>query len=154
MLLISFIIAAADQLIKFFIRTLPEGTVVFRIPYVAEITHYTNTGAAFSMLSGHVLFLMVISIVLLSAIVYLVLKLDLTFAGKMAFAALIGGGCGNMIDRVILGGVTDYIRLLFIRFPVFNLADIAITLSACFLSLLLLTNRLEVHPGEKHESDD
>lgn len=154
MLLISLVIALADQLIKVYIRTLPIGEAVVRIPYLIEITHYTNTGAAFSILSGHTRLLAVISLLLLSAVAFLVfVRLHLTCAGKIAFAALLGGGVGNLIDRLLLGGVTDYIRLLFVRFPVFNLADIAITASAFYLLILMLTDRLETHMGEKYGSD-
>lgn len=153
-LLVSFVIAAVDQLVKLYIRTLPMGAVVFRIPYVLEITHYTNTGAVFSMLSGHTLLLAAVSSALLCLITYMVFaRMHLSDAGKTAYAALLGGGIGNLIDRLLLGGVTDYIRLLFVRFPVFNLADIAITLSAFCLFFLTLTGKLEICTGEEHGSD-
>lgn len=153
-LLISIVLAAADQLIKQYIRLQPTGTVLFSIPYAADIVHCSNTGAAFSILSGHTLLLTVFSVVLLAAVTYLLFKrMRLSSAAKAGYAVLLGGGAGNLIDRVLYGCVTDYIRLTFIDFPVFNLADIAITLSAVLLAFLTLTDRLEPHSGEYHESD-
>ena len=75
----------------------------------------------------------------------------LTKAASLACMTLIGGGVGNLIDRILFGGVTDYIHLLFLDFPIFNLADIAITCSVFVLILLLMTNRLEESVGAPHE---
>ena len=69
----------------------------------------------------------------------------------LACLFLIGGGLGNLVDRILFGGVTDYIRLLFVRFPIFNFADVMITCSVFVLILLMMTNRLEESAGEKHE---
>ena len=66
---------------------------------------------------------------------------------------MIGGGVGNLIDRIAYAGVTDYIRLLLFDFPIFNLADMAITGSIAVLLILLLTGRLEETTGEKDGSD-
>ena len=52
---------------------------------------------------------------------------------RLAISGLIGGGLGNLIDRILFGGVTDYIRLSLIRFPIFNFADICITVSVAAL---------------------
>ena len=60
---------------------------------------------------------------------------------------------GNLIDRIAYAGVTDYIRLLLFDFPIFNLADMAITGSIAVLLILLLTGRLEETTGEKDGSD-
>ena len=57
---------------------------------------------------------------------------------RLAISGLIGGGMGNLVDRILFGGVTDYIRLSLIRFPIFNFADICITVSVAALMLLLL----------------
>ena len=137
-------VAAADQAVKAIIRQFPEGAVLLRLEPFLEITHGVNTGAAFSMLSGRTALLSVVSALLLAAVSVIIWRsMCLTRAGYLAFACLLGGGIGNLIDRMLLGGVTDYIRLLLFRFPVFNLADIAITMSIAVLMLLLLRGRLE-----------
>ena len=71
-----------------------------------------------------------------------------TRTARIALAFVIGGGAGNLIDRLAFGEVTDYVRLLFIRFPVFNLADVCITGGAVLLMLLALTGRLEGQASE------
>ena len=137
-------VAAADQAVKAIIRQFPEGAVLLRLEPFLEITHCVNTGAAFSMLSGRTALLSVVSALLLAAVSVIIWRsMCLTRAGYLAFACLLGGGIGNLIDRMLLGGVTDYIRLLLFRFPVFNLADIAITMSIAVLMLLLLRGRRE-----------
>ena len=106
------------------------------------------------MFSDHPVLLAVCSFLLICLMLYIAFCLmSLTKAGRLSIAVLLGGGVGNLIDRLAFGGVTDYIRVLFVRFPVFNLADIAITLSVAALILLLLTGKLE-NTGEKYGSDD
>ena len=118
-----------------------------RVPGVLEITHCVNTGAAFSMLTGRTVLLALLSVALLGAIfVFFMRCTRLRTSSAVALAALVGGGLGNLTDRVVFGGVTDYFRLLFIPFPVFNLADICITCSILFLILELLTGRLDPFP--------
>ena len=142
--LIPFIVAALDQWIKHMVRSLPYGQVFFRVPGLVELVPSVNTGAAFSLLKGNNALLILISIVLMTSAIACILKsMRLT---KPAFAAclfLLGGGLGNLIDRIVFGGVTDYVRVLFLDFPVFNLADICITCSVFVLIMLLLVNRLE-----------
>jgi len=142
-------VSSADQLIKCCIRRFPLNSVLFSIPYLFDITHCTNTGAAFSILSGHTRFLAAASvIVFLLLLVYLLRELHLTSSAKYALGALCGGGLGNLADRLLFSGVTDYIRLRFIRFPVFNLADVCITFSVLILVFELMTGRLDRHHGE------
>lgn len=143
-------VLAADQLIKRVIRGTPQGCVLLRIPGVLEITHFVNTGAAFSVLEGRTVLLAALSVLLLAAlIVFFMRSPDLNTGARLALGILAGGGLGNLADRVVFGGVTDYIRLLFIPFPVFNLADICITCSILYLIFGLLTGRLD--PFAKHE---
>ena len=79
---------------------------------------------------------------------YLMRSLSLNRSGKIALSLLIGGALGNMADRLIYREVTDYIRLSFIAFPVFNFADILITTSVLWLAYELLTGKLDRHSGE------
>lgn len=154
MMYISVPVAAADQLLKAYIRCQPQGTTLFVIPGIAAVTPSFNTGAAFSLLSGHTALLAVFSTLLLVGLcVYLSTALHLSRAAQISLCFLIGGGAGNLIDRIVYGGVTDYIRLLMMDFPIFNLADIAVTGSVAALLMLLFTGRLEKTTGEEHGSD-
>ena len=154
MLFLTAGIIALDQAIKSLIRLTPVGSTLFEVPGVFSLTHSINTGAAFSLFSGRPMLLAILSIGLLAAIIFYARKsLRLTKPARVALACMLGGGIGNQMDRVFLSGVTDYIRLLFIDFPVFNLADMAITLSVMLLLFLLLTDALEETTEEKHGSD-
>ena len=147
-------VIAADQAIKAVIRRQTPEQMIFEIPGVVAITPSFNTGAAFSLLSGSAVLLAAISAALLLALViYASRNMRLTQAAQAALCCLVGGGVGNLIDRIAYAGVTDYIRLLLFDFPVFNLADMAITGSIAVLLILLLTGRLEETTGEKDGSD-
>ena len=141
---LSLLMVAVDQAIKALIRQRPNGSVLFEIPHVASIVHRSNTGAAFSLFAGRTALITLVSVGLMALLLWLLLRaMRISQEGKLALALLVGGGLGNLIDRVLLGSVTDYIRLTFIDFPVFNFADILITVSIGFLLLLILTGRLE-----------
>lgn len=144
-------IAAADQAIKAVIRRQAQGQTIFEIPGIVAITPSFNTGAAFSLLSGQPVVLAVVSAALLVALCFYAEKrIRLSRAAETALCCLVGGGVGNLIDRVLYAGVTDYIRLLPIDFPVFNLADMVITGSIAVLLVLLLTGRETEKDGSDH----
>ena len=147
-------ITALDQATKACIRKMPLGVVFFELPGVFALTNSVNTGAAFSLFSKKTLLLAVVSAALLVFIYqYVCRNMNLTGIAWSALACLLGGGVGNLIDRVFFTGVTDFIELRFMSFPIFNLADIAITGSVAVLLLLLLTNTLEKTSEEEHGSD-
>lgn len=143
-------VLAADQMIKHAVRQTPLCSELLCLPGVLEITHCVNTGAAFSVLEGRALLLAALSVLLLAGlIVFFMRSPELNTGTHVALGVLAGGGLGNLADRIVFGGVTDYIRLLFLPFPVFNLADICITCSILYLVFSLLTGRLD--PFAKHE---
>lgn len=151
---LSALIALADQGIKMLVRTSERGETLLRLPGLLEITHDVNTGAAFSMLSGYTPLLAALSAALLLGIMLFIHRaMHLTAPARIALACLLGGGIGNLIDRILYGAVTDYIRILPFRFPIFNLADIAITVSVGALVVLLLMDKLEENTGEEHGSN-
>jgi len=151
---IAITIVLLDQLIKSYVRSCPQGEPFFEICGLFSLVHCTNTGAAFSLLTGRTMLLTLLSAALLSAIVaYASRQMNLSEAGWIALEGIVGGGVGNLLDRLIFSGVTDYIHLLFWDFPVFNLADAAITCSAAALMVLLVTDKLEAAVEGKHGSD-
>lgn len=152
--LIAIAVAVLDQMIKAYVRSFPLGESILEIPGILSFTHCVNTGAAFSMMAGYTAVIAVFSIGLLAGIgMYAVRNLHLTMPAWMAVACLAGGGIGNLLDRLLYSGVTDYIRLQFIDFPVFNLADIAITGSVSVLLILLASDTLEIPTEDEHGSD-
>ena len=141
---LTLLLAAADQLIKALVRRAPVGSALFELPGIVRVTHRSNTGAAFSLFSGKAALLALASAALMALVVWLFLRaMHPSRPAKLALAALLGGGIGNLVDRVLFGSVTDYIQTLFVDFPVFNFADICVTVSVGVLLLLLATGRLE-----------
>lgn len=150
MLISACAIALIDQFLKRLIEQYPVGQTVFLLDPLFDIIHTANHGAAFSMLSGKTLLLIGMTTLMLIALAAAILFYGrLSRASRWAMAVLLGGGIGNWLDRVTAGSVTDYIRLRFIRFPVFNFSDICITLAVLCLIALLLTDRFET-TGEEH----
>jgi signal peptidase II len=95
-----------------------------------------NTGAAFSLLSDSTLALAVVSL-LVSLVLFAWIQFRTPSGRWLALAAglLLGGAIGNGIDRWRLGWVVDFLELVPVRFPVFNIADVAI--NAAVLCLLI-----------------
>ena len=135
------LIVTADQLTKLLIIKLVPIYEKISINTVINITHHKNSGAAFSFLADaggwQRWFLILISI---SVIVIIILwlwqirykKQNLLITGLILVA---GGAIGNVIDRILLGHVTDFIQVLFgsWAFPTFNIADACISMGAALL---------------------
>lgn len=136
------ILVWSDQLTKILITDTLKGNDPFvMIPGVLELRYLENTGAAFSMFRDAKWFFVIVAICAIAVIAYLQLRMlpyrrfnpllyDLTF--------LSAGAAGNLIDRISLGYVRDFIYFSLIDFPVFNVADIYVTLSAIVLVCLIL----------------
>ena len=139
----SAVLLGVDQAIKHVVRLMPEGEPFFRCPPLFELERVTNTGVAFSLFSSRQ------GIVVLLC-VYQAREKTLSTPARLAISGLIGGGLGNLVDRILFGGVTDYIRLSLIRFPIFNFADICITVSVAALMLLLLFDHFNDKTEERH----
>lgn len=103
-----------------------------------KLTHIRNYGAAFNFASGNGQLLMVVTAVILVGIMYFFLKNANDFPPEMnvGIIGLLGGGLGNLIDRIYFGNVVDYISVG--NFPVFNFADICITCGSMLMLLSLI----------------
>ncbi len=114
-----------DQLLKQWVTThLELGQSAPLLPGVVRLTRLHNTGAAWSSFSGKTGLLTAVTIVLMAAVVWLVVKKIIRHPlGLTAAMLVLGGGVGNMIDRVFRGYVVDMFNLEFISYPIFNLAD-------------------------------
>ena len=102
--------------------------------------HYTeNRGAAFGMLANHRwLFITVTIAVIVAIVVYILRKKPESNLLKISLAMISGGGIGNLIDRISLSYVVDFIDFRIIRFPVFNVADIFVTTGAALLFIYIM----------------
>ena len=138
-LIVALALTAADQLSKALIVSNLSATArIVCIPGVVDIVYVKNTGAAFSMLSAHTWLLGLVSAAFCAAIAVYMAKMKFTDKRYQIIGGmLLGGALGNGIYRIFRGFVVDFIELAFIRFPVFNIADIAITLGAVLLVVII-----------------
>ena len=120
------VLMGADQLLKYWTVThLALGESALLLPGVLQLTRLHNTGAAWSSFSGKTGLLAAVTVVLLAAVVYLLVKKIVRHPlGLSAAMLVLGGGIGNMIDRIFRGYVVDMFDLQFMDYPIFNLADI------------------------------
>ena len=99
------------------------------------ITNCHNEGAAFSLFSGNVLFLIFITLIVLFLIYRTINKENVNKIGILAYGLLLGGILGNLYDRIFYGYVIDYLdfRIFNFNFAIFNLSDAAIVIGAILL---------------------
>ena len=137
-----------DQLIKLWATvTLQPMGVMPLIPNVVELRFVLNQGMAFSLLSGKQLFLILATSAALLLVAYvLFFRSRGKYLQQAALILVLGGGIGNLIDRVLNGQVVDYINLLFMRFAVFNFADICVCVGVALWVLVIFLD--EVHADD------
>ena len=156
-ILIIVFAVAADQLSKLLLY----GKTLALIPKVVGVvrTSGLNTGAAWGLFggkTGSVIALCCFSVITLAALVYVFVRYRgiMPKGIQIALAMICGGAVGNLIDRVILGGVRDFINFEFVEFPVFNVADIFVTCGGVLLGVaLLFTKSGRAFAGEFFKED-
>lgn len=135
--LMLLLVVGSDQLVKYWVESnwaLDKGIEI--IPGLLNFTRVHNVGAAFGMLPGKG------TIFIISALIVVALGFYLAHNGKyrvleLPMGIITGGAVGNLIDRLHLGYVIDYFEVSFFP-PVFNLADVAITVGTIYLFLVIL----------------
>ena len=134
------VLVGADQLIKLWaVQVLEPVGAMPLIPHVVELRFVLNPGMAFSLLSGKQLFLIAATGAALLLVAYwLFFRSRGRKLQQAALILVLGGGIGNLIDRVLNGEVVDYINLLFMRFAVFNFADICVCVGVALWVLIIL----------------
>lgn len=144
-------VAAVDQITKAIVR---RGDISFRIGGLFAIRAAENTGVAFSMLSGSGLLLIIGTGLVIAALVgWLVAKPDaLPKWARTGMWMIAGGGLGNLYDRIVYGAVTDFIEPLFVRFAVFNAADIAIVCGAILAAIAIFIDEKRKETAHERES--
>lgn len=135
MLLVGIIIAVFDLITK----AVTDGKSVNLINGFISIFSSHNTGAAWSILNEHTWLLIIISIIFIGVIVYanwVFKKKNFLYAFSMGL--ILSGAICNLFDRVVFGYVRDFISLDFMNFPIFNLADCAITVGVIMLIIFFI----------------
>ena len=136
-IIISILVAILDQIIKFII----DKKVLFIevIPKLFNIHKVYNYGVAFSFLENKRYLILLFSLILIYFLFNLRKDLPKTKKYDILFGVILGGILGNLIDRVFRGYVIDYLETFIfgISFPIFNLADICITLGIILMVLIM-----------------
>ena len=134
-----------DQVSKYAVRSsMSPGEYISVIGDFFRITYFKNEGAAFSSFVGYRWFLIIFSAIVVVAVFVLLIK----YKGKsklfdICLVLIISGGVGNLIDRIIFGYVTDMLSFSIFP-PIFNVADIAITVRCGLMIIFVLFSKSEV----------
>ena len=148
---------ALDQIVKALIRPLEIGADVPFLPGILQLTHLENSGAAFSMLSGGWARWLLVALSAAFVIVGSVVILKKVFPHPLAqwsLAAVVSGAAGNLIDRALVGTVTDMFETLFIRFAVFNVADIFVVCGGICLGLYCILHWKDDQKKDEEPEND
>ena len=139
-------LVAADQGIKAWAtaQLMPVGVMAV-LPGIVELRYILNDGMAFSMLAGKQGILIGVTSLMLIGVLVWLLRGQMPPLERVAWTLVLGGGIGNLIDRVMNGVVVDYINVLFMNFAVFNFADICV---CCGVGLLILSILLDGRHGK------
>ena len=143
-----------DQFIKYIVIEYLKPVEYFDvIENVLRLRYVENTGAVFGSFATHTLFLTIFSVILLCIVIYyLISNRNQSKLVNFCLLLMISGGVGNIIDRIRLHYVVDYIEPLFIDFAVFNFADCLITVGAFSLIIYLIVDLIKDVKKEKSQS--
>lgn len=141
-ILLTLLLIAVDQTTKYF----AVKNLMNQKPYVVwdgvfELHYLENRGAAFGMLQDQKVFFVLIAVIILAVIMYVLIKAPYQKMYTKLHITLVfiaSGAIGNLIDRLRYDYVVDFLYFSLIDFPIFNVADIYVTLSSVFLVILLL----------------
>lgn len=133
---IATLIVVLDQVTKSIVRTnLPYGSTWMPLAWLepfARIVHWSNTGVAFGMFQGYGMIFTIVNLIVAAIIVYYYPRVPVEeWPLRIAMGMQLGGAIGNLIDRILIGEVTDFISIG--NFAVFNIADASISVGVAVL---------------------
>lgn len=134
---VALLIAGLDQLLKYLVQShLAVGQSLPLVNNAVKLTYVRNTGAAFSLFVGFSPYLAVIGLIVAIIVIYLHYRTPpRNIIIQIGLALILGGSCGNLLDRLLRSYVIDYLD--FAVWPVFNLADIMINAGVIMLAYKL-----------------
>lgn len=123
------------------VRYLKDKDPVRLIPEVFELRYLENRGAAFGMLQDMRTLFIIVGVLFIVIVFYFLIRLPATRKYRLLRICLVmigAGAIGNLLDRISLNYVIDFLYFIYIDFPIFNVADIYVTVSAAILVILFL----------------
>ncbi|MGF3066202.1 signal peptidase II [Facklamia sp. P12950] len=138
--IITAIIVILDQTLKIWTQNhLTLNQTLEIIPDFFQLNYIHNTGAGWGLFAGQRFFLIGVTFLVIFYLVYLIWKNRYHSPWtKLAYALLLGGAVGNLIDRLVRGYVVDMLQIRLFDFPIFNLADVALTLGVILLIIMVI----------------
>ncbi|MBN2557852.1 MAG: signal peptidase II [Clostridia bacterium] len=138
--MVTAVTLAADRLSKHYISSKMElGESIEVIKDFFYITHHTNTGAAWGIFGNITMLLGIMSVIVAAGLVYFFIKYDM-WPVRLSITMIISGAIGNAIGRIFNGRVTDFLDFYIFGydFPIFNVADIMVTLGTAVLVVYII----------------
>ena len=136
------LLIVADQYTKALaVVMLKDKPAIPIISGILEFNYLENRGAAFGMMQNQKIFFIFVAVIILGCIIYMLVKAPAQKKYMILHILLVfiaAGAIGNMIDRLSLNYVVDFIYIKAINFPIFNVADIYVTVSTILLAIVLI----------------
>lgn len=152
-IILSIIFIIIDQVSKIIVvNNLTNNKSIEVIKSFFYLTYTNNKGAAFSILTGRRILLILVALIVIGVLIYYVRKNKIEGkVNKIALSLVIGGSIGNLIDRIVRGAVVDFLdfKIFGYNYPIFNLADTFIVLGV-FL-LLISMFRKDKNNDRRHK---
>lgn len=141
-IILAVLLFIADQITKYMAltRLKPVGSVTF-IDGFMDFTFVENRGAAFGILNGKVWLLLIVAVIICVVIIAAMLRMPDTKEYKWlkwSLMLILAGAVGNVADRIFRGYVVDFFEFTFIKWPVFNMADIYVVVGTIVMAILVL----------------
>ena len=151
-LVLCFFIFVASLVADLITKNIFDNKHITLIKGVFNISSAHNTGAGFSMFSDKVVFLLIVTVIFLIAFTLFNIfdKDEKTNLWWVSIALIYSGAIGNMVDRIMLGYVRDFLYFELINFPVFNIADMCLTVGVALFAF----NFLVVFPKLKKQKEE
>ena len=149
------VLVVIDQLIKHWATAalLPVGNMDV-LPGIVELRYCLNDGMAFSMLAGKQTLLIGMTSVMLVVVAVMLFTRKMSVWERISWTLILGGGVGNLIDRALLGFVTDMFETTFVHFAIFNVADIGVVVGGILLCLHVIFAFGKGWKEEKEEEEN
>ena len=157
-LLIIIGVLLLDQVSKYLtdLFLVPLGSSCVLIPGVLQLTSAHNRGAAWGMMQGKRFFFIGLTVLVCVLIVFYLIKRRKTLPviPRIILALILAGAVGNLIDRIAFGYVRDMIYFILIDFPIFNVADSALTIGCVLLCINILFMKEQTFPELSEKRSD
>jgi signal peptidase II len=151
LLIVTALVVTLDQLSKLWIAANRPPTDLELLPGFINLVFVKNYGVVFGLLSGHTELRIALSVAgSVIILVFLHYHPPTTTLGTLSLALILGGGVGNLIDRIRLGYVIDFISFQLFRWPAFNIADAALTVGIFALIYYFYKSGLFRKAHERH----